>query len=84
MSLEEIWDQLDQPTRQWITTNRGCRVLPRTVTASISRAAGRQLGESRHGQLELTAEDLRFVALKSDQAAGRQMAAPLNPPLPQG
>jgi hypothetical protein len=84
MTLEEVWDKLDQPTQGWITTNRGCRVLPRTIAGAVSRAAGRPEGEGRHGQLELTEEDLRFVARMSDEASGRVPAAPLNPPLHQG
>jgi hypothetical protein len=84
MTLEEVWDKLDQPTRQWITTNRGCRVLPRTIAGAVSRAAGHREGEGQHGQMELTAEDLRFVARRSDEAAGHVAAAPLNPPLYQG
>lgn len=84
MTLKEVWDQLDQPTRQWITTNRGCRVLPRTIAGAVRRAAGRQEDEGQHGQMELTAEDMRFVADRSDEAAGRIPAAPLNPPLHQG
>ena len=84
MTLEEAWNKLDQPTQRWITTNRGCRVLPRTIAGAVSRAAGRQEGEGQHGQMELTQEDLRFVARMSDKAAGKVAAAPLNPPLYQG
>ncbi len=84
MTLEEVWDKLDQPTRQWITTNRGCSVLPRTIAGAVSRAAGRREGEGQHGQMELTPEDMRFVTRKSNEAAGRMPAAPLNPPLYQG
>ncbi|RJU00249.1 hypothetical protein D6T65_12835 [Arthrobacter frigidicola] len=84
MSLEETWDKLDQPTRRWITTNRGCRVLPRTVAGAVRRAAGHPEIDTQHGQMELTPEDLRFIARKSDEAAGQQLAAPLNPPLTQG
>lgn len=83
MTLQEVWDRLDQPTRQWITTNRGCRVLPRTIAGAVSRAAGRPEGIGQHGQIELTPEDLHFVAEKSNEAVGRIPAAPLNPPLRQ-
>jgi hypothetical protein len=82
MSLEEAWATLDQPTRQWITTNRGCRVLPRTIAGAVSRASGRPEGLGQHGQMVLTTDDLRFIVEKSNEAAGQAPAAP-NAPLYQ-
>lgn len=65
MRLEECWDQLDSRTQEWLLSNRGCILLPRTVSSVINRSVGGQAEEDQHGQIALTQEDLRFIGSRA-------------------
>lgn len=61
MDIEKLWDRLEPGTRQWFVDNPGCRILPRTVVAAITRATGEQLEQDRHGETVLSPSDCDFI-----------------------
>jgi hypothetical protein len=61
MGIENLWDRLEPETRQWLVENPGCRILPRTVVASIAKATGTELEQDRHGESTLSPGDCDFI-----------------------
>ena len=61
MGIENLWDRLEPETRQWLVENPGCRILPRTVVASIAKATGTELEQDRHGEISLSSSDCDFI-----------------------
>ena len=73
VGIDQLWDQLEPETRQWLVDNPGCRILPRTVVAAINKATGDQLEQDRHGESVLSAADSDFIRTAADlQKAPRQ------------
>ena len=70
-SIEQLWDQLDPKTQEWLRANPGSVVLPRSVTTVIRKASGepeRLDGTDRNEQLSLTPEDLAFIMARANSA----------------
>ena len=65
MCISELWERLDATTQRWLAENPGCQILPRTVSAKISIAAGGTIERDRHGQMVLSKEDRDFIAAKA-------------------
>ncbi|MDN4644070.1 hypothetical protein [Arthrobacter sp. PsM3] len=78
--LENLWDELDSTTQEWLRANPGSVILPRSLTEALVRASGPDgsLGEvDRKGQLTLAPQDQAFI--KSVAAA-----APVGHPVAPG
>jgi hypothetical protein len=70
-SIEQLWDQLDPMTQEWLRANPGSVVLPRSVTAVIRKAMGdpeRLDGTDRNEQLSLSPEDHAFIKARANSA----------------
>ncbi|MEO5320479.1 hypothetical protein PV761_18060 [Arthrobacter sp. CC3] len=68
MSLKDEWDRLDSETRTWLLENPGCLVVPRTVSAKISKEARRDFECDPHGQIVLSRADHDFIREKAEAA----------------
>ncbi|WP_427006131.1 hypothetical protein [Pseudarthrobacter sp. H2] len=67
MNIRNQWDRLDDATRTWLIDNPGCLILPRTITATISRETGADTECDRHGQMVLSQEDRDFIQAKANK-----------------
>ncbi|NUT71905.1 hypothetical protein [Pseudarthrobacter sp. C4D7] len=61
MNLKERWGRLDPATRKWLIDNPGCQILPRTITAVISKESGGNLPTGQHGEAFVSREDQDFI-----------------------
>ena len=68
MNIRDHWDRLSPATRQWLTDNPGCLILPRTMTETIRAETGRSAGVDQHGETTLSQEDLDFIRAKAEPA----------------
>jgi hypothetical protein len=68
MSLKDEWDHLDAETRSWLLENPGCLILPRTLSAKVSKEAHEDLEHDQHGQVVLSREDHAFIREKAEAA----------------
>ena len=68
LNIRAHWDRLSPATRQWLTENPGCVVLPRTITETIHQETGITPDFDQHSQAALSPEDLDFIRA---QAAGK-------------
>lgn len=64
MHIRDYWDSLDPVTRKWLMENPGCQILPRTITAVISKSAGEDFGSGQHGETVLSQDDHEFIRSK--------------------
>lgn len=65
MRIKEQWDQLDGATQQWLVSNPGCVLLPRSVVAAIGRATQMDGQTGPHGEAALSDEDRTFIRSKA-------------------
>ena len=65
MHIKDHWDRLDPATRKWLIDNPGCQILPRTITAVVSKTAGEDFGTGQHGERALSQEDHEFIRSKA-------------------
>jgi hypothetical protein len=68
MSLKDEWDHLDSDTRAWLLENPGCLVVPRTMSAKISKEAHEDFEQDQHGQIVLSRADHDFIREKAEAA----------------
>ena len=68
MSLKDEWDGLDYETRSWLLENPGCRVVPHTMSAKISKEAHEDFERDPHGQVVLSRADHDFIREKAEAA----------------
>ncbi|MBT2596952.1 hypothetical protein [Arthrobacter sp. ISL-72] len=67
MDIRDHWDRLSAATRQWLTDNPGCLILPRTMTERICQETGRSADCDQHGQATLSRGDLDLIRAKGNQ-----------------
>ena len=65
--IRDQWHRLPPTVTQWLTENPGCMILPRTLSAEISAAAGHPLEVNDHGESTLSQEDVDFIRMKSHE-----------------
>jgi hypothetical protein len=68
MSLKDEWDRLDSETRTWLLENPGCLVVPRTMSAKVSKEAHEDIECDPHGQIVLSRADHDFIREKAEAA----------------
>jgi hypothetical protein len=68
MNLKDEWDRLDSETRTWLLENPGCLVLPRAMSAKISKEAHGDIVYDPHGQVVLSRADHDFIREKAEDA----------------
>lgn len=68
MSLKDEWDRLDSDTRTWLLENPGCLVVPRTMSAKISKDSHEDIERDPHGQIVLSRADHDFIREKAEAA----------------
>lgn len=68
MNIKDQWDRLDHTTQQWLIDNRGCLILPRTITAIICKETGGTDEGDPHGERKLSQEDCGFIQAKAHEA----------------
>ncbi|MDR6505739.1 hypothetical protein [Arthrobacter oryzae] len=68
MSLKDEWDRLDSETRTWLLENPGCLIVPRAMSAKISKDAHGELACDPHGQIVLSRADHDFIREKAEAA----------------
>lgn len=61
MNIRDNWYRLGPATKQWLTQNPGCLILPRTVVARICSETGVTAEADRHGETTLSQEDREFL-----------------------
>ncbi|MET3812123.1 hypothetical protein [Arthrobacter sp. UYEF3] len=61
MNLRDHWHRLSAATRQWLTDNPGCLILPRTLAATICEETGLSPDRDQHGETALSQEDRDFI-----------------------
>ncbi|WAH98222.1 hypothetical protein [Arthrobacter sp. MMS18-M83] len=66
MNIRDHWDGLSPGTRQWLTENPGCVVLPRTITEIIHQETGITADSDQHDQASLSPEDLDFLRARAE------------------
>ena len=64
MNLKDHWGRLEPATRKWLIDNPGCQILPRTITAVISKESGESFPTGRHGEAAVSREDQDFIRSK--------------------
>lgn len=69
MHIKDHWDRLDPATRKWFIDNPGCQILPRTITAVVSKAAGEDLASGQHGETVISQEDHEFIRSKATEVS---------------
>ena len=69
MHIKDHWDRLDPATRKWLIDNPGCQILPRTITAVVSKTAGEDLASGQHGETALSEEDHEFIRSKAAEGS---------------
>ena len=67
MNLKDRWGRLDPATRKWFMDNPGCQILPRTITAVISKETGENLPTGMHGEAPMSREDQDFIRSKMNE-----------------
>ena len=67
MNLKDRWGRLDPATRKWFLDNPGCQILPRTITAVISKETGGNLPTGLHGETPMSREDQDFIRSKINE-----------------
>ncbi|BAS12601.1 hypothetical protein AHiyo8_09040 [Arthrobacter sp. Hiyo8] len=72
INLRDHWDSLSPETRQWLTENPGCVVLPRTITETIHQETGITADSDQHDQAPLSPEDLDFLRAGPKQRPPRR------------
>jgi hypothetical protein len=68
MSLKDEWDRLDSETRTWLLENPGCLIVPRAISAKISKDANGDIACDPHGQVVLSQADHDFIREKAEAA----------------
>lgn len=68
MSLKDEWNRLDSETRTWLLENPGCLILPRAMSAKISKDAHGDIESDPHGQVVLSQADHDFIREKAEVA----------------
>lgn len=68
MNIRGNWDRLSAATRQWLTDNPGCLILPRTMVATICKETGGSADCDQHGETALSREDLDFIRAQAEPA----------------
>lgn len=68
ISIRDQWNLLPAAVTQWLLANPGCMILPRTISAQISAAAGEGANGDPHGETTLSQEDVDFIRMKSHEA----------------
>ncbi|MGF9648066.1 hypothetical protein AAIH32_08840 [Pseudarthrobacter oxydans] len=78
MGIDKVWDQLEPETRQWLIDNPGCKILPRSVVAAITKATGVEFDQDRHGETLLSPADCDFIrtAANLDDARRSEASSP--------
>lgn len=66
MDLKDHWGRLGPATRTWLIENPGCQILPRTLTAVISKETGEVLQTGQHGEAAISREDQDFIRSKAN------------------
>jgi hypothetical protein len=66
INIRDNWDRLSAATRQWLTDNPGCLILPRTLVATISEETGGSTDSDQHGETTLSPEDRDFIQAKAN------------------
>lgn len=69
MHIKDHWDHLDPATQRWFIDNPGSQILPRTITALVSKAAGEDLASGQHGETVISQEDHEFIRLKAAEVS---------------
>jgi len=67
MNIRDHWDSLSPGTRQWLTENPGCVILPRTITEIIHQETGNTADSDQHDQDSLSPEDLDFLRTRAEE-----------------
>ncbi|BCW81507.1 MULTISPECIES: hypothetical protein [Micrococcaceae] len=67
MNLKDRWGRLDPATQKWLIDNPGCQILPRTITAVISKESGESLPTGQHGEAAVSREDQDFIRSKLNE-----------------
>ncbi len=71
MNIKDQWDRLDHTTQQWLIDNPGCLILPRTITAIISKETDGTDEGDPHGERALSRDDRDFIRAKAHPAPVR-------------
>ncbi|WP_251040383.1 hypothetical protein [Arthrobacter sp. ISL-72] len=69
MNLRDNWHRLSAATRQWLSDNPGCLILPRTLVATICEETGLNPDCDRHGETTLSQEDRDFIRAQANPAS---------------
>lgn len=77
MNIRDHWDRLSPATRQWLTDNPGCLILPRTMTETIRAETGVRTDCDQHGQATLSREDLDFIRVQGRRNPNTPAGAPV-------
>jgi hypothetical protein len=67
MNIKDQWDRLDPATQKWLIDNPGVLILPRTITAIISKETGGTDEGDQHGETVLSQEDRDFIQTKAKE-----------------
>jgi hypothetical protein len=70
INIRDNWDRLSAATRQWLTDNPGCLILPRTLVATISKETDGNTDSDQHGETTLSQEDRDFIQAKAKANPG--------------
>jgi hypothetical protein len=70
MNIKDHWDDLDPATQKWLVDNPGCQILPRTITAVISKACKEEAEHTEHGQMAMSQKDHEFIRTKAAAILG--------------
>lgn len=68
MSIKDEWDRLDSGTRTWLVENPGCLIVPRAMSAKLSKEYHGDLDYDQHGQVVLSPGDHDFIREKAEAA----------------
>jgi hypothetical protein len=69
INIRDNWDRLSAATRQWLTDNPGCLILPRTLVATISKETDGITDSDQHGETALSQKGRDFIQAKAKAKA---------------
>ena len=78
ITINTLWTRLDPTAQQWLLSNPGCIVLPRTLVNRVEKTTGMPISTDRHGEYWLSSEELGFLKARrrADTAVERPTVHP--------
>lgn len=78
-TISTLWVGLDSVVKQWLISNPGTVVLPRTLVNRVEATTGEKLSSDEHGEHRFSGEEVVFLRAQA-RAAGSSTSLTTSPP----